>query len=280
MAAITNGCRYGFNAWGGKRMNKPLIEARDLVLKVPVIKPNERKLLSNPSSLLKDFYLSKTQRRHMTLVDNVSLTLTQGMRLGLMGANGAGKSTLLRLLAGIYHPTTGSLKVNGSAKGLFDVSLGMHPEATGLENIYMRGLQMGLSLQEIKSLIPEVVAFAELEQDIDKPFATYSAGMKLRLAVSISTMIEPDILLLDEWVGAGDVRFRQKVTERMNRLVLQSRGLVLATHSSSLMRKVCTHAMVMDKGRVIFQGELAEAEEFYKTFLKARDAEPLKPAEC
>lgn len=249
-------------------MVKPLIEVNNLVLKVPVIQPGDRKLLSSPASILKDFYLSRTQRGFATLIDNISFTLEPGMRLGLIGVNGAGKSTLLRALAGIYHPTHGSLIVNGTAKGLFDVSLGMHPEATGLENIYMRGLQMGLSLEEIKNLIPEVLDFSELATDIDKPFNTYSAGMKLRLAVSISTMVEPDILLLDEWIGAGDVRFREKIAERMNNLVSKSRGLVLATHSTALMKQVCTHALVLEKGRMIFNGELEEAEEFYKEHLK------------
>ncbi len=248
-------------------MTKPLLEAKNLFLKVPIIQPSDRKLLSNPTSLLKDFYLSKTERGFATLLDNVSFILEPGMRIGLIGVNGAGKSTLLRVLAGIYHPTHGSLVVNGTAKGLFDVSLGMHPEATGLENIYMRGLQMGLGLKEIKTLIPEVLEFSELEADIDKPFNTYSAGMKLRLAVSISTMVEPDILLLDEWIGAGDARFREKITERMNGLVSKSRGLVLATHSMPLMKRVCTHALVLEKGRVIFNGELEEAEKFYKEHL-------------
>ena len=248
-------------------MTKPLIEAKNLILKVPVIRPSDRKLLSDPSSLLKDLYLSKTQRGFATLIDDISFTLSPGMRLGLIGVNGAGKTTLLRILAGIYHPTHGTLTVNGEAKGLFDVTLGMHPEATGLENIYMRGLQMGLPTREIKSLIPEVLEFSELQDDIDKPLNTYSAGMRLRLAVSISTMVEPDILLLDEWIGAGDARFRAKVTRRMDHLVSKSRGLVLATHSMPLMKKVCTHALVLDKGRVIFKGELEQAEAYYQDHL-------------
>ncbi|MCB1934248.1 MAG: ATP-binding cassette domain-containing protein, partial [Candidatus Accumulibacter sp.] len=114
-----------------------------------------------------------------------------GERLGLIGANGAGKSTLLRVLAGIYTPSAGRLTVNGTAKGLFDISLGMHPEATGLENIYMRGLQMGLGLKQIRALIPEVLEFSELGEHIEKPLATYSTGMRLRLAIAVSTMIEP-----------------------------------------------------------------------------------------
>lgn len=258
--------------------SQTLIEARNLVLKVPIIKPSDRKILSNPTKILGDFYFSRTSRGYDTLLNDVSFTLKQGMRLGLMGVNGAGKSTLLRVLAGIYHPTHGSLVVNGEAKGLFDVSLGMHAEATGLENIYMRGLQMGLSLKDIRSLIPEVTEFSELGNEIDKPFNTFSAGMKLRLAVAISTMVEPDILLLDEWIGAGDARFREKISRRMNDLVTKSRGLVLATHSVALMKSVCTHALVLEKGRVIFNGEIDCAEAFYGDYLKGLDAVKLEAA--
>ena len=159
----------------------------------------------------------------------------------MIGVNGSGKSTLLRVLAGIYVPTTGTLTVNGTAKGMFDISMGMHTEATGLENIYMRGLQMGLNLQEIKTLIPEIIEFSELKEVIDNPFNTYSTGMRMRLAFSISTMIDPDILLLDEWIGAGDAGFRRKINNRMDSLIEQSRGVVVASHNMSLMKLSLIH---------------------------------------
>lgn len=220
--------------------------------------------MANPLRILSDFYLSRNQRSFATLLDGITLTLGPGQRLGLIGSNGAGKSTLLRVLAGIYTPSSGKLKVNGTAKGLFDISLGMHPEATGLENIYMRGLQMGLGLKRIRELIPSVMEFSELGEHIEKPLATYSTGMRLRLAISISTMIEPDILLLDEWIGAGDARFNEKVKERMMGLVEGSRGLLLATHNVGLMKSLCTHGLVLDKGKVMFAGEVDEALDFYK----------------
>jgi ABC-type polysaccharide/polyol phosphate transport system ATPase subunit len=250
-------------------MHQPLIEARNLTLSVPVYRPDDRKLLTNPSRFLADIYFSRTQRDVATLLDGISFTLEPGMRLGLIGANGAGKSTLLRLLAGIYAPTTGALLVNGTVKGLFDVSLGMVPEATGLENIYLRGLQMGLTLKQIRAIVAKVADFAELGDDIEKPFNTYSTGMRLRLAVSISTMIEPDILLLDEWIGAGDARFREKVKARMDELVRNSRGLVLATHNTQLMKGLCTHGMVLAKGQAVFCGELEEALKRYRDLTAA-----------
>ena len=141
----------------------------------------------------------------------------------------------------------------------------MHPEATGLENIYLRDLQMGLGLKATRSLIPDVTAFSELEENIYKPLAAYSTGMRLRLAIAVSTMIEPDILLLDEWIGAGDARFSAKVQKRMTSLLEASRGLVLATHNTGLMKSLCTHGLVLDKGRLAFYGTLTDAQKFYSS---------------
>lgn len=240
-----------------------LIDVRNLSLQVPVITQADRSLRANPLRLISDLYWSRSSRGFATLLDGVSFKMEAGQRLGVIGANGAGKSTLLRVLAGIYQPSSGQIKVHGEAKGLFDISLGMQPEATGLENIYMRGLQMGLGLRAIRDLVPEVLEFSELAEHIDKRLSTYSTGMGLRLAVAISTMIEPDILLLDEWIGAGDARFNEKVKARMMGLVEGSRGLVIATHNDALMRSLCTHGLVLDKGRMRFVGPLDEALNVY-----------------
>lgn len=240
-----------------------LISANKLTLRVPVVKPGDRKLMANPLRILSDLYLSRNQRSFASLLDDVSFELRAGQRLGIIGHNGAGKSTLLRVLAEIYKPSSGSLTINGTTKGLFDISMGMQPQATGLENIYLRGFQMGLGLREIRDLIPGVIEFAELGQDIEKPLATYSTGMGLRLAVAISTMIEPDILLLDEWIGAGDAQFSEKVKSRMMGLVEQSRGVVLATHNTDLMKSLCTHGIVLEKGRIVFKGEINGALAWY-----------------
>lgn len=240
-------------------MTKPLLEAKNISLQVPVIRPDDRKMLNKPIQFLTDLYLSRTRRGMIQILDDISFTLEPGMRIGLIGANGAGKSTLLRVLAGIYQPTTGTLNVVGTAKGLFDISMGMNQEATGLENIYIRGLQMGMELYHIKQQVPEVIAFSELEDYMEQPFNTYSTGMRLRLAVSISTMIEPDILLLDEWIGTGDARFRKKIKIRMDGLVKKSRGLVLASHNNSLLRQLCTHGLVLKNGKVHYSGTIDDA---------------------
>lgn len=242
---------------------KAVVLAKNLTLQIPVIRPEERSLLVNPLQILRDLYIARTTRSVATLLENVSFELFAGQRLGLIGRNGAGKSTLLRVLAGIYRPSAGTLTVDGTAKGLFDITLGMHEEATGLENLYLRGLQMGLSLRRILQLVPDVSEFSELGDALNRPLNTYSAGMRLRLAVGISTMIEPDILLLDEWIGAGDAAFNRKVRERMLRLVVDSRCLVIATHNPALMKSLCTHGLVLDRGRTTFFGEIDAALEHY-----------------
>lgn len=246
-----------------------LVSARNVGLSVPVFRPDDRKLMVNPASILSDFYLARSRRHVATLLDDVSFDLALGERLGLIGANGAGKSTLLRVIAGIYRPSQGRLSVNGSARGLFGISMGMLPEATGLENIYLRGLQMGFKMADIRERLADITAFADLGDAIEQPFNTYSTGMRLRLAFAVSTMIEPDILLMDEWIGAGDATFRAKAKARMDELVANSRGLILATHNTGLMRSLCTRGLVLAKGRVVFNGPIDDALAHYNDQVKA-----------
>lgn len=259
----------------------PLLQATALSLRIPVTKPSERSLLSNPMRLVRDLYFSRGQRTISVLLDNITFSLMPGERLGLIGPNGAGKSTLLRVLAGIYTPSSGKLVVDGKVKGLFEVSLGMNQQGTGLENIYMRGLQMGLDLKDIRALVPEVLEFSELAEHIDKPIATYSTGMRLRLAIAISTMIEPDILLLDEWIGAGDASFSRKVKARMMKLVEGSRGMVIATHNDKLLKSLCTQGMVLSEGKVAFMGNVDDALTYYgENFAtKANEVPEVEPIE-
>ena len=239
------------------------IQAQNLTLHVPVFMQEDKQLISTSLNILKGLYLGNSQRKIVTILDNLNFSLKNGDRLGLIGSNGAGKSTLLRLLAGIYHPSHGDLKVEGRVQGLFDISLGMNPEATGMENIFVRGLQMGLRLKEIEGLLDNILSFAELGQAINKPLHTYSSGMRVRLAFAISTMIEPEVLLLDEWIGVGDANFRKKFEMRMNELVDSCRALVLATHNNSLMSSLCTHGMVLNQGKIVFFGQINEALSFY-----------------
>lgn len=188
-------------------------------------------------------------------LNNVSEQFNHGSRVALIGHNGAGKSTLLRVLAGIYEPCSGDLHIDGHVAPLFDISLGMDHEATGYENIRLRGLFLGLTRSEVEEKIDDIVDFAELGGFLDLPVRTYSAGMRLRLAFAISTAIEPDILLIDEGIAAGDAAFLEKANKRLQEFTNKASIIVLASHSPSLIQNMCSSAVIMERGRIIATGK-------------------------
>ena len=184
-------------------------------------------------------------------LSGVSLQFSNGDRVGLCGKNGSGKTTLLRVIAGIYEPTEGRAFCEGHITPLFDPTLGMELEATGFENIFFRGLLLGLRPAEIRAKTEEIAEFTELGSYLSMPVRMYSSGMMLRLAFAISTCFIPEILLLDEWIGVGDPQFMEKAQERMLRFVDYSNILVLASHSEELIRSVCNKAVLLDQGKVM-----------------------------
>lgn len=189
-------------------------------------------------------------RRFVTALDGVSFELEAGDRLGLVGANGAGKTTLLKVLYGIYEPTAGSLDIRGKVDALFNINLGFRPEATGRRNILLRGLINGWTETEIAERAEEIIEFSELGEFIDMPFKSYSQGMAARLAFAIATTLEPEILLMDEWIGAGDASFQKKATDRMNQLAEKAGIIVLASHNQELLKKTCNRVLELEKGSV------------------------------
>jgi ABC-type polysaccharide/polyol phosphate transport system ATPase subunit len=189
-------------------------------------------------------------RRFVTALDGVSFELQAGDRLGLVGANGAGKTTLLKVLYGIYEPTAGNLEISGKVDALFNINLGFRPEATGRRNILLRGLINGWTEDQIAERTEEIIEFSELGEFIDMPFKSYSQGMGARLAFAIATTLDPEILLMDEWIGAGDASFQKKATDRMNALAERAGIIVLASHSNELLDKTCNKRLELDKGRV------------------------------
>ena len=197
-------------------------------------------------------------------LDGVTLSLRHGDRVGLVGHNGAGKTTLLRVLAGIYEPTIGTAKITGHAAPLFDVALGMDPESTGYENIVLRGLFLGLSHNAINARVDEIAEFTELGSFLELPIRTYSAGMRMRLAFAVSTSIEPDILLLDEGIGAGDAAFLEKASRRLKEFTEKAAIIVLASHSEGLIRQMCDKAVLMEHGKVLLVGDTNDVLEHYR----------------
>lgn len=194
---------------------------------------------------------------------NVSLEIRPGDRVGIMGHNGAGKTSLLRMLAGIYEPTSGRVSVEGKVSSLLDVTLGMDFEATGHENILLRGLMLGLSVDQIKELTPSIVEFSGLGDFLDVPVRTYSSGMVLRLAFSIITSAPAEILLMDEWLSVGDADFVGRAEQRLKELVRGANILVLASHSREVIQHLCNVHVTMEHGEIIsiekYENTLPEA---------------------
>jgi ABC-2 type transport system ATP-binding protein/lipopolysaccharide transport system ATP-binding protein len=197
--------------------------------------------------------------RRVTVIqalDDVTLRVNDGDRVGLVGRNGAGKTTLLRVMSRIYPPTSGTVRIVGSISSMTDLSVGMNPEATGYENIIMRGIMLGLTSKQAAALIPDVEEFTELGEYLELPIRTYSAGMMLRLAFAVSTATRPEIIILDEMITAGDAIFVEKARARIANLIKHAAILVLATHDDATLRRFCTVAVWMDSGRVAATGDI------------------------
>ena len=197
------------------------------------------------------------------LLHPTSLRFEQGRVYGLIGHNGSGKSTLLKLLGGIYRPTSGTVSRAGVVGSLLDISLGMSPDATGRENIFLRGALQGMSRSEIARLVPGIIEFSELGDFIELPMRTYSSGMLLRLAFSVATVLSPDILLMDEWLSVGDEAFQSKAEARLHEVVSRTSILVIASHSANLISGQCNRVLYLDHGRLIADGPPAEVLPMY-----------------
>ena len=198
--------------------------------------------------------LTESGRTVVRSLDHLNLEIKSHERVGLIGHNGAGKSTLLRVLSSVYEPTEGVAKITGSIGSLIDISLGIDLEATGLENIYLRSALLGIPKKNVDKELNSLVEFTELGDFINMPVRTYSTGMHMRLAFAVSTMISPDILLMDEWLSVGDQSFQEKDENRLNRLIERTNILVIATHSRRLIERCCTRVLWLEHGRLKMDG--------------------------
>lgn len=215
------------------------------------------------------FVYSRAGRpKALKVLEDVSFKLKAGDRLAIIGRNGAGKSTLLRLLGGAYYPDSGKVDSQGLIRGLYNLRLGVKQEASGYRNILLSGLVAGHSLKEVKSKMAEIAEYTELGDFLSMPVFTYSTGMRMRLMFAAATAFDPDILLMDEWIGAGDEEFRKKADQRMNELVEKSGILVLASHQRRLLQSICNKGLWLHEGHVKAYGNLDDVLAEYTKFGK------------
>jgi ABC-type polysaccharide/polyol phosphate transport system ATPase subunit len=203
------------------------------------------------------------ERVTVRALDNVSLRLKHGDRLGIIGHNGAGKSTLLRVCAGVYDPTQGRVFIDGQVSPLFSIAPGLDLDDTGYENILTCGLFLDMTREEIMQKMADIEQFSELGEYLSLPVRTYSTGMLTRLGFAIATAIDPEILILDEGLGAGDARFAERAKRRVDDLVDRSSILILASHSEALIQAMCNKAVLMRAGHIIQEGSIDEIVKLY-----------------
>lgn len=193
---------------------------------------------------------------------NIGLQLSQGDRLGLIGANGAGKTTLLKVLAGIMPPSEGYVAISGRISPLLSITLGLDNEASGYENVAIRGRILGISSSEVADQIEEIAEFSELGDYLSLPLKAYSAGMKLRLAFGIATAFHPEVLVMDEWLSAGDEKFQKKAKTRLENMISSSGVFVFASQNRQLQKTFCDTGLVLNRGEKVFLGPIDEAYKF------------------
>jgi len=234
------------------------IDLKNITIEFPVYNVNARSFKKKFLRLATGGNVSKDANKHIIIrsLNNISLSINHGDRVGLIGHNGSGKSTLLRLLAGIYEPTQGDLRIEGNISPLLDLMSGIEIEFTGYENIIMRGTVLGMSRNQINQQIEEISAMTGLGDYLAMPVRTYSMGMMVRLAFAISASIKPDILIIDEVFGAGDADFMEKARQKMISLLNQSSIVVIATHADDLIREFCNKVLVLESGNIKYFGEV------------------------
>jgi len=229
--------------------NNSFINLTDVDLNFPLDDYSSKSLRKYLFSLFRSNEINLNRKTHNAL-KNISLNIKSGDRVGLIGDNGAGKTTLLRLLSGVYSPSNGKINIHGSIVSFIDLTMGMNLEASGRENIIIRGVIHGLDLKTIKSIEPDIINFSGLGEFIDRPIRTYSSGMLLRLGFSIITSIKSDIILMDEWLSTGDSDFQKKAEKRLSSLIDNSHILVMATHSEQIINDLCNKIIKLNSGEI------------------------------
>lgn len=228
---------------------------------------------------LKDkfIYAGRAKYRDFIALDNVSLEIKKGETIGLIGVNGSGKSTLLKIISRILYPDKGDVEIDGRVSSLLELGAGFHPDFTGEENIFLNGSLMGLSKKDLINKMDAIVEFSELGDFIREPIRGYSSGMYMRLAFSIATAVDPDILLIDEILAVGDAAFQAKCMARLKELQMAGKTIVLVTHDSGSVERFCNKAIWLDKSKVFLQGDptTVVSEYLKKTFVRSHERDTI-----
>ncbi len=247
----------------GETLEKTVIKVENVKMKFNLSKEK--------TDNLKEYFIKFIKREldyhPFWALKGVSFEVQKGDKMGIIGLNGAGKSTLLKLIAGVMKPTEGQISVTGSIVPLLEMGTGFDPDYTGRENIFLKGALLGYTRRFLEEKFDEIVEFSELEEFIDVPLKNYSSGMTARLAFSIATTVEPEILIIDEVLSVGDAKFQQKSREKMNSLLDEDATVLFVSHSTQQVRDMCNKAIWLEKGELITRGDVDEVCDAYEKFI-------------
>lgn len=237
-------------------MPTELIAFHDVSIHFPIFNASTRSFRKRVIQVATGGIVAPDHTGHIVVqaLTNLNFRIREGERVALLGHNGSGKTTLLGALSRIYAPTSGTAVITGSVGSLINISLGTDPESTGRENIFLRAAILGLGRDFIQKNLEEILEFSELGDFIDLPMRTYSSGMQMRLAFAVSTMLRPEILMMDEWLSVGDKNFQEKAAARLDTMLQETKVLVLATHSRELALRHCNRAIWLEHGRIKLDG--------------------------
>lgn len=235
------------------------IIADKVCIEYPILQSTDRSLKRRFVNAATGGRVARDSQDHIvvTALNEVSLTISEGERVAIVGHNGSGKTTLLRSIAGVYQPASGKLSVNGTISTLFDIYMGFDAEATGRENVVLRGLVMGLNRAQILQRMDDIREFSGLGDYLELPTRTYSSGMQLRLAFAVATSVQREIVLMDEWLSVGDAEFKVRAEHRLHEHLQRTSILVIATHSEELVKTLCTRRIELNQGRVVADDVIA-----------------------
>jgi ABC-type polysaccharide/polyol phosphate transport system ATPase subunit len=224
---------------------------------------------------LKEYIINLLSRRKyveervgkLSALTNCTLAIKHGERVGIIGLNGSGKSTLLKVISGLLKPSNGSVTIEGNVQPLIEMGAGFNPEFSGRDNVYLNGAMLGFTRRQIREKEDKIITFTELGHFIDVPVKYYSSGMVMRLAFTIATMIDPEILLVDEILASGDIQFIEKAKKRLNSLITSAKILVIVSHDLDMIRSLTRRVIVLDKGEVLFDGDQEHGVEYYRSMM-------------